>query len=78
LTPQQQKWLQKAADDSSAFQRELWAKKTKEYLDSAEEELGVTVYYPDQNLFKEKCLPLLESYEGTEIGFLLKRIDEVR
>jgi tripartite ATP-independent transporter DctP family solute receptor len=66
-------WVQKAADDSSVFQRDLWKKKTEAALADAEKD-GVKVIYPDQKPFVEKVQPMLKSYEGTPVGELLNKI----
>jgi len=76
LTPQQQAWVQQAADESVTFQRELWAEKTEEALAEVEA-AGVTVYRPDKEPFVAATAPLYAQYEGTSIGRLAERIREV-
>jgi tripartite ATP-independent transporter DctP family solute receptor len=76
LSPHVQQWLQTAADESSLFQRKLWAEKTEEALKLSQEE-GVEVVYPDQAPFAAKVAPMLDSYNGTPVGDLLRRIREV-
>jgi tripartite ATP-independent transporter DctP family solute receptor len=79
LTPEVQTWVQQAADESSQFQRELWKEKTIEALELAKAE-GVQVYYPSTDElaeFQAKVNPMLLSYEGTEVGDLIKRIKRV-
>jgi tripartite ATP-independent transporter DctP family solute receptor len=73
LSPQEQAWLQQAADESSRFQRELWATKSREALEAVKE-LGVEVYEPDKTPFMEKVAPMYDAYEGTEIGALVQQI----
>jgi tripartite ATP-independent transporter DctP family solute receptor len=77
LSPQQQAWVQQAADESSTFQRELWAKETLAALEKAKEE-GVTVYEVDTALFAAKVAPMLGAVAQPEVKALLKRIGEVK
>jgi len=77
LDPQVQAWVQQAADESSAFQRKLWAEKTLESLDQARAE-GVTVYEVDTAAFAEKVAPMLEEVVDPDIRELLEQIAEVK
>ncbi|MCK4746714.1 MAG: TRAP transporter substrate-binding protein [Bacteroidales bacterium] len=77
LTDKEKKWLQQAADESVAVQRELWAESEIESLRIVKE-AGVTVTYPDKEPFAEKVGPLLESFRDNEkIYDLITRIQEV-
>ncbi len=76
LDEQQQKWLQTAVDDSVAYQRELWQASTEEAL-LAVREAGVIVTYPDKQPFMAAVQEMKASYDGTEIGRLLKAIEAV-
>lgn len=76
LNPQQQEWLQKAVDDSVAYQRELWRVSTEEAL-AAVREAGVTVTYPDKQPFMAAVEEMKASYDGTEIGRYLRAIEAV-
>ncbi len=76
LDEQQQGWLQTAVDDSVAYQRELWQASTEEAL-AAVREAGVIVTYPDKQPFMAAVQEMKASYEGTEIGRLLKAIEAV-
>lgn len=73
LSPQQQSWLQQAADDSSAFQRALWAEKSAEALEAVKE-LGVEVYEPDKQPFMDSVAPMYEPFVGTPVGDLVEQI----
>ncbi len=77
LDPQVREWLQQAANESSVFQRNLWAKKTVEALEQAKEE-GVTVYEVDTAVFAAKVAPMLAEVENPEVRELLKQIAEVK
>jgi tripartite ATP-independent transporter DctP family solute receptor len=76
LEPQQKEWLQKAVDDSVAYQRDLWMEATQEAL-AIVEEAGVVVTYPDKQPFMDAVIEMKASYEGTEIGSLIKEIEAV-
>jgi tripartite ATP-independent transporter DctP family solute receptor len=73
LTAQQQAWLQQAADESSRFQRELWARKSDEAL-AEMKRLGVDVFAPDMTPFMQKVEPMYRDYEQTPVGELAARI----
>ena len=75
LSPEVQEIVQKAADDSSVFQRKLWAEKTLESLEAVKK-AGVKVSIPDKAPFVAKVRGMLKAYEGTETGELIKRIGE--
>ncbi|VGO19182.1 Solute-binding protein [Pontiella sulfatireligans] len=77
LDPQVQAWVQQAADESSVFQRELWAKETVLALAKAKEE-GVEVYEVDTAAFAAKVAPMLAEVEDPEVRELLKQISEVK
>lgn len=76
LNPQVQQWVQRAADDSSIFERNLWKEKTIEALEAAKKE-GVEIYYPDQAPFVARVSAMLAQYEGTPVGDLVKQIREM-
>ncbi|WP_250461605.1 TRAP transporter substrate-binding protein [Microbulbifer litoralis] len=73
LDSQQQAWLQQAVDESVEYQRKLWQESTRESL-AAVKAAGVEVIRPDKQPFIDAVQPLHESYEGTEVGELLKQI----
>jgi len=70
-----QQWVQEAADESSRYQRRLWAQKTEEALDAVRKE-GVEVYYPDKAPFAARVERMHRSYDGTAVGDLMRRIVE--
>ncbi|WP_439133299.1 TRAP transporter substrate-binding protein [Pseudomaricurvus sp.] len=76
LSPQQQEWLQQAADDSIAYQRELWALKTQESLEALQAK-GIEVITPDKELFREKVLPMHRAYDNTPLGELMDAIQNL-
>ncbi|MCB0372746.1 MAG: TRAP transporter substrate-binding protein [Muricauda sp.] len=70
LTKEEQQWLQKAAQKSIEYQRELWAEAEAEALKKVQE-AGVTISYPDKEPFAESCKEVYQLYEQDSI---LKRI----
>jgi tripartite ATP-independent transporter DctP family solute receptor len=76
LDEQQQQWLEAAVADSVAYQRELWKQSTEEAL-AAVQAAGVQVSYPDKAPFQAAVTEMKASYEGTEIGDLIKAIEEL-
>lgn len=75
LTPQQQQWVQEAADESSVMQRKLWRERTAESIAAVQAE-GVTVHRPDTSKFAERVSQLQASYAGTPAGKLIQRIQQ--
>jgi tripartite ATP-independent transporter DctP family solute receptor len=74
LEPQQQQWLQEAADESAELQQELWRDATEEALEVVRE-AGVEVIYPDKDAFLARAAPLLESFSrDPEVGPIVQRI----
>ena len=76
LDPKVQVWVQQAAQESSDFQRDLWARESIAALELAEAE-GVTVYEVDTAAFAAKVQPMLEAVENPEVKALVKQIAEV-
>jgi tripartite ATP-independent transporter DctP family solute receptor len=75
LTGQVREWIQQAAEDSSAFQRELWDRETVRSLELAEAE-GVTVYEVDLAPFAARVAPMLEEVEDPSVRSLVREIRE--
>lgn len=76
LTPQEQQWLQEAADKSVKYQRELWAQSEKEALEAVEKE-GVKVEYPDKKPFEEAVQGIYKQYEeDKEMSKLIQDIQQ--
>lgn len=78
LTPQQQKWMQEAADESADYQRKLWQESTAESL-AAVEKAGVEIIRPDKALFAARIAELRETArKDLIVGPLDRRIAEVK
>lgn len=65
LTPQQQAWLQEAADASAQVQKRLWSVASAEAL-AAVREAGVEIVRPDKAPFVEASQPLYDFYRATD------------
>lgn len=77
LPAQVQQWLQEAADESAKFQQQRWLEKTAEVLEEVQKQ-GVTVHQPEKQLFAAQVTSMVESLQGTPIGELVARIQEMR
>ncbi|XXY49216.1 TRAP transporter substrate-binding protein [Sorangium sp. So ce269] len=77
LSPQAQRWIEEAADESAAFQRDAWQKSTEDALDALKK-AGVAVHAPDKEPFRRQVQPMYDRLEGTEMGKLVQRIQQVR
>ena len=77
LTPQQQAWVQAAADESSVRQRELWTDATAASL-AAVKKAGVEVIIPDKNLFRARVASMQAEVarDQPRIGALAQRVRE--
>lgn len=73
LDPQEQAWLQEAADISSTYQRELWAVKTKESMAKVIE-AGVEIVDCDPSAFQQACEPIKATLAGTPVEPWLRKI----
>ncbi len=63
LTEQEQKWLQRAVDDSVELQRVLWEESVEESYRIVQE-AGVEIINPDIEPFREHSRPLYESFRN--------------
>ncbi|TVQ85987.1 MAG: TRAP transporter substrate-binding protein [Bacteroidetes bacterium] len=78
LTPQEQQWLQEAADESAVVQRELWIESEQHSLEMVKA-AGVQVSYPDKQPFIDMVQPLYEAYKQDERLYdLIKKIQELQ
>lgn len=78
LSEQQQQWLQEAADETSLYQRKLWAESEQESID-AMRAAGVEIYRPQKEPFMAKVEPMFEAYRNQpEIYDYIQRIRAVK
>lgn len=73
LSTEAQGWIQKAADESSQFQREAWNAGVEEALEQMRSQ-GVTIYEVDQAPFREATQPVRDKYASGQIQFYLDQI----
>ncbi|MDE2771159.1 MAG: TRAP transporter substrate-binding protein [Bacteroidota bacterium] len=74
LTPEQQSWVQRAADESAEYQNVLWKAATEEALQKVQE-AGVEIIYPDKEPFAARVTSLYDEYrEAPEIYTLIEQI----
>ncbi len=76
LDEREQQWLQRAVDDSVAYQRRLWETDSDAAL-AAVEAAGVEIIRPDKAHFRERVRAMQASYSGTPMGRLIEQIAEL-
>ena len=76
LSPEFQRILQQAADESVEYQRKIWAeaeqKDMKTMIDA-----GVKISTPDKEFFRQSVKSVWDEFEQTEIGSLIQQIQEI-
>ncbi len=77
LSPQQQRIVQQAAVESAYFQRAIWQEFTQTSLEKVQS-AGVEVISPQKELFIEAVRPLWQSFEGTSVGTMIQKIQDVQ
>lgn len=65
LSPQQQQWLQEAADESVQYQKVLWKEATEEAL-RVVQEAGVEIIRPDKEPFRNGVERMYEKYQTSD------------
>jgi tripartite ATP-independent transporter DctP family solute receptor len=74
LTPDEQKWLQEAINESTVYQRKIWKQASQHALEEVQK-AGVEVIYPNKEPFVENIQSLYEEYKNRpEIYNLLQEI----
>lgn len=77
LNKEEQQWLQQAANESVAFERQAWKEAVQESLEAVKA-AGVTVTYPDKSKFEDKVEPMYNNYKDEpEVYSLMQRIQAV-
>ena len=74
LSEREQTWLKQAAEESSLYQREAWAKASLEAVHTMKE-AGVTLYEPDLAPFIHATEPVRAKYSGVAMQTLLEKIE---
>lgn len=76
LSPEFQRLLQDAADESEIYQKKLWKEATERALEEVQK-AGVTIYHPDKTPFMGKVESIYEAYKSQPRIFdLIRRIRE--
>ena len=76
LDSQQQAWLQQAVNESIVFQRKRWNEASKQALEAVIE-AGIEIIRPDKTPFRDAVVSMHQSYQGSPVGEILKRINAV-
>jgi tripartite ATP-independent transporter DctP family solute receptor len=77
LSPQEQEWIKQAAEESSEFQRRLWAEESARAVEELKR-AGVDVREVDSEPFRVASRPVLNKYSEGKILELVHRIQAVR
>ncbi len=78
LSPEFQKILQEAANESEMHERELWKQATKKALEEVQK-AGVTIFHPDKTAFIAGVESIYEKYKSQpRIYSLIQRIRDVK
>jgi tripartite ATP-independent transporter DctP family solute receptor len=77
LSPEQQRFLQEAVDESVEYQRQLWTEAEEADLKTVQEG-GAKIVRPDLAPFRTSVRSVWQEFEGTEIGTLIQQIQEVQ
>ena len=76
LSPEQQGWIEQAASEANAFQREAW-RKSEEANEEIARKAGVEFITVDRTAFMELSKPIYEAFPK-ELRELAERIKEVK
>jgi TRAP-type C4-dicarboxylate transport system substrate-binding protein len=76
LSPDEQKLLQAAVDESVKYQKILWKEASNHALAEVQK-AGVEVIYPDKTPYREAVRTMHESYRGTTIFDLIREIENI-
>lgn len=75
LSPEFQRILQEAVDESVEYQRKLWSQAEQKDMEKMLA-AGLQVIRPDKSLFRESVKSIWDEFVGTEIGKLIQEIQE--
>ena len=76
LPPHVQQWIAEAADESVAYQRQVWRDYVEECLANLEKE-GVTISFPPKEPFQEAVRSMYADFNDTPIEALIERVQAV-
>jgi len=66
LNKEEREIIEKAANESAVYQRELWKESTRIAIESVRE-AGIEINYPDKEPFKERLQPMYDQYAKEDI-----------
>jgi TRAP-type C4-dicarboxylate transport system substrate-binding protein len=64
-------------DESVEYQRKIWTEAEEADMKKVQES-GVKVIHPDKEPFRTSVKSVWDEFDGTDIGELIKRIQEVK
>lgn len=76
LNDTQRHWLRQAMKKSVDFQRQQWGKDTDQALKKVANG-GATIHYVDKKPFQTEVASFVDSFNGTPVGDLINKIQEV-
>lgn len=77
LSEEFQQILQQAVDESVEYQRKIWAQAEEEDMKIVEKS-GVNIIRPDKEPFRAAVKQVWDEFEGTDVGNLIREIQEVK
>ena len=77
LSPESQQILQEAVDESVEYQRKIWAEAEEKDMKKVQD-AAVKIIHPDKEPFRASVKSVWDEFEGTDIGELIKQIQEVK
>ena len=79
LSPEEQRWVQEASDESAAYQATLWEKSVEESLREVQK-AGVQISYPSKDLFLAQSASVyaLVIKERPQLAPLIQRIQQTK
>jgi len=77
LSTEERGWLEEAVASSVIEQRRLWSEASHFALEQVRA-AGVEIIEPDKTTFRQKALPMFESYRGSPVYDLMAAIERVR
>jgi tripartite ATP-independent transporter DctP family solute receptor len=79
LSPEEQRWVQEASDESAAYQATLWKKSVEESLREVQK-AGVQISYPSKDLFLAQSASVyaLVIKERPQLAPLIQRIQQTK
>lgn len=77
FSPEFQRILQESVDESVEYQRKIWAEAEESDMKIVQD-AGVKISYPDKKPFMASVQSVWEEFEGTDLGELIKQIQEVQ